>query len=107
METKITARVQEESYESISYEAVLDSETIGWATVMVSDEGAYLERIDIDAEYRGQGHGTTFIRALVAEYGSVIAAPDNADSQRLFERLGYDVSEKYWAVDQGYGVYEV
>lgn len=107
MEIKVTNRVQEDTYETITYEAVLDGKTIGWATMVVSDEGAYLERIDIEEAFRGQGHGTAFIRALADEYGSIVAAPDNEGSQRLFERLGSDVSEKHWMVDQGYGVYEI
>lgn len=107
MEVKEVMRQQEATYEAIAYEAILEGVTIGYATVMVGDGGAYLERIDINEEYRGQGHGTAFINRLAAEYGSIFAAPDNPDSQRLFERLGRDVSDKRWYVDQGYGVYEV
>jgi ribosomal protein S18 acetylase RimI-like enzyme len=107
MEIKVTNRVQDETYETVAYEAILEGATIGYATVIVDSEYTYLERIDIEEEFRGQGYGTAFIRTLADEYGSIVAAPDNEGSQRLFDRLGYDVSDKYWMVDQGYGVYEI
>jgi GNAT superfamily N-acetyltransferase len=107
MEIKVVERYQEATYEFVMYEAVIDGVTIGYANVYTNDSWTYLERIDIEEEYRGQGYGTAFINHLVTEYGSIVAAPDNEDSQRLFERLGRDVSDKHWYVDQGYGVYEI
>ncbi|WDL99694.1 hypothetical protein JC200_23945 (plasmid) [Alicyclobacillus sp. ALC3] len=66
-----------------------------------------MERLDIDEEQRGNGIGTAAIASLSSEYGSIVAAPDNENCKRLFERIGTDVSNEYWMVDQGFGVYEV
>ena len=100
--------IEEETYTNVEYVMKLDGEEIGWASVMVSDT-AYVERIDIAEDHRNCGYGTEFLRALSDEYGSVFAAPDNEDAQRLYDRLGYDVTNKdEWSyVDQGYGVYEI
>lgn len=107
MEVKVGRRQAEDAYEMVTYEAIVNGVIVGYASVTVSDEGAYLERIDVEDGHRGQGYGTAFIRHLSAEYGSIVAAPDNADSQRLFERLGDDVSEEHWMINQGYGVYVI
>lgn len=107
MELKVVSRVNEENWESVGYEIEVDGEVIGSASIMVSEEGSYLERIDIDENHRGRGFGTDAINKISSEFGGVYAAPDNEDSQRLFDRIGWDVSEKYWMVDQGYGVYEI
>ena len=74
---------------------------------------AYVERIDIDEEYRNQGIGTQVLSdVLQAMYRAVIVAPDNDDAKRLYERIGseyraygdeYDFSYN----DQGYGVYVI
>jgi len=73
-----------------------------------SDMSLYIERIDIDEQFRGKGYGTKAIQQISDEYRIVFAAPDNEDSQRLFERLGEEYYEDgAHAVDQGYGVYRV
>lgn len=108
-EIKITREVDEGSYTSMEYVMLLDGKEIGWATLSVDRKSSYCERIDIDEAHRNQGHGSEFLRTLSDEFGSIFLAPDSEDSQRLYDRLGYDVTDKgdWWAVDQGYGVYEI
>lgn len=105
---ELTRSTDEGSYTSMAYVMTLDGKEIGWASLSVS-ENAYCERIDIDEAHRNQGHGTAFLRALASEHGSLFIAPDNEDAQRLYDRIGWDVSDKddWWAVDQGFGVYEI
>ena len=105
IKTNIT---EEDSYTNIEFVMKLDGEEIGWASVM-DDGKAYVERIDIAEDHRNCGYGTEFINYLSREFGSVFLAPDNEDAQRLYDRLGYDVTGKdEWSyVDQGYGVYEI
>lgn len=104
---KVSVNESEKSYTLESYELVVGGDVVGWAQVMVDEESAYLERVDIEDGFQGQGYGTKFIKELSSEYGSIIAAPDNARCKRLMERLGDDVSDEQWAVDQGFGVYEI
>lgn len=60
------------------------------AIVQELDDGsAYLERIDVDEEFRGQGIGTAAIREILGDFDA--AAP--------LECLYY--------LDQGFGVYSV
>lgn len=88
--------------------------SIGRARVDLSAEPgesswAYCELLYIEPEMRGQGLGTELLRWMAARYGSVVVAPDNADAQRLYERLGSEAygREAYYYIDQGYGVYEI
>ena len=72
--------------------------------------GAYIERIDIDDEYQNCGIGTATLKEISYTYGGAYAAPDNADAQRLYARLGDDISETdsiYAYCDQGFGVYSI
>lgn len=98
----------EDSYTAISYEIVSGDVTVGAMTVMASDDGAYVERIDIDEQYRGHGIGTDALLQVSDIYGGVAIAADNARAARLYERLGtesrYDGAEY---IDQGYGVYDI
>lgn len=98
----------EDSYTAIGYEIVSDDVTVGAMTVMASDDGAYVERIDIDEPYRGHGIGTDALLQVSDIYGGVAIAPDNERAARLYERLGtesrYDGAEY---IDQGYGVYDI
>ena len=80
---------------------------------VLNDDLAYIERIDVNEDCRGQGIGTQIIKALKAKYWRRIAAPDNADCAWLFDRLGEKVEDstlcgiEIWPLDQGYGIYEV
>lgn len=102
---KETSRIIEDSYEAINFDIIENGITIGYATVMVDSKSAYCERIDIDEPYRNHGYGTSALEDLSKMYGSIIVAPDNADAQRLYERIGYEFSDDIY--DQGFGVYEI
>lgn len=85
--------------------------------IELDDDSAYIERIDVDEEYRGQGIGTAAIAEIGEDFWTLYAAPDNADSARLFGRFGEKVvgedvgmaapMECLYYLDQGFGVYEV
>lgn len=102
----------DESFEYRMYDITDGQNVIGQAQVMYNEGDeveAYIERMDIDEEYRNAGHGTAATQLLVEEYGEVFAAPDNEDSQRLLERIGEDASNLDTAdyLDQGYGFYRI
>lgn len=109
VQIKETRRIEEEGYETVSYDIVANGEAAGAVSMSISDNGAYCERIDVDEAFRNQGIGTAALGLLSHEFGSVTIAPDNEDARRLYERLGCDVTDKNdnWAVDQGFGVYEI
>ena len=81
------------------------------------NDTCYIERIDINEEYRGQGIGTEVLKnTLYSEYGfySVVVAPDNDDAKRLYERIGTEYTSPmdddecdFSYNDQGYGVYVI
>lgn len=76
----------------------------------------YIERIDIDDEYQGQGIGTEVLTNSLRAFGyyAVVVAPDNERAQALYERIGEEYggpadSEEcdFSYNDQGYGVYMI
>jgi GNAT superfamily N-acetyltransferase len=78
----------------------------------IIEEYVHLERIDIDDEHQRKGYGTAAIKALAEKFGALVAAPDNEDARRLYERIGEDAYEvgstkDEWMLylDLGYGVY--
>jgi ribosomal protein S18 acetylase RimI-like enzyme len=76
------------------------------------DDFNYLERLDIDEAHRNQGHGTAALYELAKVYGSYYLAPDNEDAQRLYERVADEIKQGDYdsfgfAIDQGFGVYEI
>lgn len=88
------------------------------AIVQELDDGAaYLERIDVDEGFRGQGIGSAAIREIAEDFDSLFMAADNADAARLYDRLGEKVVgddvdgaaplECLYYLDQGFGVWEV
>lgn len=83
--------------------------SIGSANVIYDDKDkAYLERIDIDEEYRNQGYGTKAINQIVDTYGSIYVAPDNERARNLYDRMGYEANSHATEMyDQGYGVFEI
>lgn len=93
----------------VGYKLIVDGEEVGFAGVVQFEDGStYLERIDIYDGHQNRGYGTKFIEWLANRYDGIYAAPDNEDSQRLFERLGEDDSHGDMAgFDQGFGVYEI
>lgn len=102
---KETSRTQEDSYEAISYDIIEDGTTVGYASIMVDERSAYCERIDIDEAYRNRGLGTAALYDLSVMFHGIIVAPDNADAQRLYERIGSETSDDMY--DQGFGVYVI
>lgn len=82
---------------------------ICWASILSGgSEPAYVERIDVDEEYRGHGIGTWTLRELAKHYDDIIIAADNADANRLYERLGFEYNGDSAAyIDQGYGVWRI
>ena len=105
----LTQSAEEDSYKVEYYDILSDGEVVGDCNIMVSDTGAYCERIDIKDEHQNKGHGTAALNLLSDMYNGVMVAPDNKDSARLFERIGNDVSDSNSAYyyDQGYGVYSI
>ena len=99
-----TYREDEDSYSYEGYSIMVDGNEVGFANLMIDDTSTYIERLDINEESRNKGFGTQAITMISGMYDKVFAAPDNASSRRLLERLGYETTE-YWMVDQGYGVY--
>lgn len=88
------------------------------AIVQELDDGCgYIERIDVDEGFRGQGIGTEAIREIAGDFDSLFAAPDNEGAARLYARIGEQVVgedidaaaplECLYYLDQGFGVYEI
>lgn len=103
----ITDRYEGEGYENVCIDILHDGKVVGSANAMVSDT-AYLERIDIDEEYRNRGIGTEALRLIADELDSIYLAPDNEDAARLYARIGWEYTgEDAEYIDQGYGVYEI
>lgn len=85
-----------------------DGQEIGSASILVSDEGAYIERIDIDEDMRGKGIGTYVLKNLARRYDGFTIAADNERANRLYERLGNEYrGEDAPYIDQGYGVWKI
>lgn len=102
---QITQVSDEDMYKVINYHIVEGGRVIGYASVMVDDESAYCERIDIEQEFRNRGYGTAALLAMSAVHGGVIVAPDNEDARRLYERIGTEANADIY--DQGHGVYKI
>lgn len=99
---------EEESYTTYCFDITADGMKVGDCSMMVDENSAYCERIDIDGNHRNKGYGTAALQELSSMYGEIIVAPDNADAQRLYERLGYEYNgEDADYIDQGYGVYSI
>ena len=102
-----TSERKEETYINELYELRIEGKTMGWASVMVSST-AYVERIEIDKNYRNRGLGTQMLKDLSTMYGSVAVAPDSEDARRLYQRIGSEYTgDDYEYIDQGFGVYEI
>lgn len=99
------------------YEITLNNNRVG--TIEIIDcfndynDICYVERIDIDDDYRSQGIGTTVLtKSLGAEgYWRAVVAPDNNDAKRLYQRIGEESNyipgcdTDFGDFDQGYGVF--
>ncbi len=94
------------------FEVEVDGQIIGEGRMDSDDDGNYLEGLDIEEAHRGQGYGTKALHELAEVYGSYFLAPDNEGAQRLYERVAEPMKEKDYnefgfAIDQGFGVYEI
>lgn len=103
------------------FDIVADGEVVGSVEVIdhLEDEDdndtCYIERIDIDEQYRNRGIGTQVLTSVLYEecgYRTVVVAPDNEDAQRLYERIGDEYTYCGSGADlsyndQGYGVYVI
>lgn len=105
-----------DEYDYYGYDIIVNGQKVGTIEIVdhfnEDNDVCYVERIDIDEDFRCRGIGTQVLtEALYDELGyrTVVVAPDNADAQRLYERLGvagynaYDLDY----MDQGYGVYGI
>ena len=96
-------RDEEDTCWHVGYGITVNGETVGYVDITADADSTYIERIDVNENWRNQGVGAATIEALVSMFRVVFAAPDNEDSQRLFERIGRE-TDKY-PVCQGFGVY--
>ena len=103
-----TRREDEDSYYAVDYDIMLDGSKIGGVGVMTSEKETYVEGIVIDENQRNHGYGTEVLTALSEMHGGIYLAPDNADAQRLYKRIGYEYNgDNAPYVDQGFGVYAI
>ena len=99
---------REDTWANHRYEILKDDEVVGVAYTMLDTEDdaeVYLEDIEIDKNYRGQGIGTWAINKLAEEYGFIYFAPTNENNKRLYERIAEEYTVEVPEVDQGFGVY--
>ena len=94
----------EDKHESVS--VFMHGKEIARAGIAIGGkEPAYVERIDVEDGYRGQGVGTWLLKKLAVMYGDVFISADNEDAARLYWRIGEEYTgESAYYVDYGYGV---
>lgn len=110
-------RTKKETEEGIEY--LYEGEHVKATVQMLSDDTAYLSRIDVEEGFRGQGIGTEALKAIRKDFWKLYYAPDNEDAERLYARLGTKVIgdevdeylpsdlECLYYLDQGFGIYEL
>ena len=85
-------------YESYNLSVMLDGKKIGYGYLYLfyDEDGdlsvAYVKDINIDEAYRNHGYGTSVLRQLSDKYDGIYICPDNPDAERLYDRLGRQVS---------------
>lgn len=94
------------------FDIEVDGIIVGGGSMIEDEDSCYLERIDIDEEYRGKGYGTQALYLLRGIYGTYYLAPDNADAKRLYDRVAEEMPQDEYdrwgfAIDQGFGVYVI
>ena len=91
-----------------SYNIEVDGVVIGEVSINEYDDGAYIERMDIDEQHRNKGLGRQAAEMIASKYDDTYAAPDSEDAQRFWARIGEEVDSdnSYSYLDQGYGVYK-
>lgn len=102
---------QEGSWTTVKNEIYRDGLKVGEANIMVDSEDEdkiYLEDFNINKEFRNQGIGTEVLKMLAKEASDYLyMAPTDEDNQRLYARLGEELTTNDPEVDQGYGVYKI
>lgn len=107
-------------YDHHYFEIFADGQKVGTLDLVdqlnEDNDICYIERIDIDNEYQGQGIGTEVLTNSLRDFGyyAVVVAPDNERAQSLYERIGEeyggpaDFDEVDFSYnDQGFGVYMI
>jgi ribosomal protein S18 acetylase RimI-like enzyme len=102
------------------YDIMQDSIKVGTIEIVdcFNDDNdiCYVDRIDVNEEYRGQGIGTKVLTELLQDLGywKVVVAPDNPNAKRLYQRIGRNLESCYLDTendfgynDQGYGIYVI
>lgn len=87
---------------------LIDGKKVGSADVMINNDDSdevYIEWLEINEEFRGQGLGTKALNLLAETYGFIYFAPTDEDNQRLYERIAEEYGADAPEVDQGFGVY--
>ena len=96
---------------SVFLDILADNKLVGEAmlTRYYNEDGSrkytHLDYIDVDEDPSGKGYVSAAIKVMRENYGHIVAAPDNADSQWLYERIGKLVIDA-GCLDVGFGVYE-
>jgi len=74
---------------------------------------AYIVRLDVTEDHRGQGIGSAVVEAVRRVYGAVVASPEGERARAFFEKVGREdqrgelMGQTIWPWDQGYGVFIV
>lgn len=110
-ELRLTSTQEMDETTMYNFDIIANDQVVGCVQLNAEsedDEHAYVERIDIDEEFRNNGYGTDALMQLSDKCYGIEIAPDNEDARRLYERIG---EESNWDaadyIDQGYGVYRI
>ena len=81
-------------------------------TVQEFDGFAYIVRLDVSEDHRGQDIGSAVVNAVRRVYGTVVAAPEGETARAFFSIVGEEdetggmlMGQPIWFLDQGYGVF--
>lgn len=109
-----------QEYDYHEYIIYADGKDVGAMEIVdhLNDDNdvCYVERIDIDEEFRGKGIGTEVLTSTLWDkcgYRYVVVAPDNEKAKRLYERIGEEYSYipdcevDFSYNDLGFGVYVI
>lgn len=89
------------------YDILEGGEIVGKVNVLEYDTGEiHVDRIDVDAEHRGQRIET---QVLTENFSGAYVVPDNARAAALYERIGSEirVNDEFSALDEGFGVFTI
>lgn len=93
------------------YDILLNGKKIGFVEAFKSLH--YIQSIGIDEDYRNNGYGTQVLKWFANTQDCVYICPDNGDAERLYERLGDEISQipenllgEYWQWGVMYEIYK-